>query len=248
MVSTPHRKQQTSVSRGVGRALDLLELIAITNPGVSLTEAAAEVSLTPATVSRHLKALAERGYVLRDEDGKYWPASFLAKLAVNTRKDADIETLLSRAQPTLEQLAVDTGESCYLAVCLEENEAASNADSAEYATYFARAFGPSALRHVAEIGQRIPLENSALGVALDQLGTVVIRQGAVEEGITAICLGVDLSGTAICSDLNTNMRSAVSIVGPSERINASDSKNLKTISKLLEEAVSSIENSMGVIQ
>ena len=185
------------VPRSVGRVLDLLEIV-LAADGCSLTAAANSAGLTPTSALRHLRALEARGYLARDDGGLYGVGPTMVRLAAGVRAQESIDHLIEAAQPVLAELAGATGESAYLAVA-----------DGDTATYVACAESARAIRHVGWVGQHVPLATSALGAALDRPGTPAVRVGAVEPDITAVSCALPPNGA---------LRAAVSVVGPTQRL------------------------------
>lgn len=185
----------TRVPRSIGRLLDLLELV-IHRRSSTLTAAADETGLTPTTARRYLQALAARGYVERT-GGEYTPGPAIRDIAETLRTADEVQYLAARAQPHLERLAADTGETTYLAVA-----------DGDTAAYIATAESSRAIRHVGGVGQRVPLAGTAVGAALAAPGRPVTRSGTVEPDIAAVSLG--LGG-------DWHGRAAISVVGPAHR-------------------------------
>ena len=185
------------VPRSIGRALDLLEAV-LSAGDCSLTRAAGRTDLTPTTALRYLRALETRGYVARDDAGLYSAGPTLGRLAASLRETGPIDRLMNAAQPYLDRLASETGESCYLAV-----------GDRNAATYVAAAEGTYAIRHVGWIGQTVPLEGTAVGAALAKPGRVTVRTGAVEPGITALSFGLERY---------EGLDAAISVIGPQARL------------------------------
>ncbi len=187
----------TAVPRGVGRALDLLEIV-LAEPGCNLTTAAHAAGLTPTSALRHLRALEARGYLARDDGGRYGVGPTMARLAAGVRTRDALDQLIAAAQPILAELAGRSGESAYLAV--------ADGDSA---TYVASVESTRAIRHVGWIGQQVPLAATAIGAALERPGTVATRVGAVEPDIAAVSCAVPPVGA---------LRPALSVLGPAHRL------------------------------
>jgi len=184
------------VPRSVGRVLDLLE--AVLGAGAcNLTTAATACGLTPTTALRHLRALEARGYVDRDRDGVFSVGPTMLRLSVAVGVADPVAHLVTVAQPHLDELAAETGESTYLAI-----------SDGHIATYVATAESGRAIRHVGWIGQDVRLDGTAVGGALSSPGHTVIRTGVVEPDITAISLAMPSAG---------ELGIAVSIVGPEHR-------------------------------
>ena len=188
-----------AVPRSVGRVLDLLEIV-LANRNCNLTFAAAACGLTPTTARRHLRALEARGYVHRDAAGDFSAGSAILRIAASLRDEGPLDRLVSTAQPHLDQLAEATGESTYLAV-----------SDGRTGTYLAAAESQRAIRHVGWVGQDVALEGTALGAALVSPGVTVLRTGAVEPDISAVCRALPVAG---------KLAIALSVIGPEHRFGA----------------------------
>lgn len=196
-------KVAEAVPRSVGRVLDLLEIVLVEG-SCTLTAAATSSGLTPTTARRHLRALETRGYIDRDAGGRYSPGPTILRIAASLRDDGPLDRLIATAQPHLDALAAETGESTYLAV-----------SDGKVATYIATAESRRAIRHVGWLGQNVTLERTAIGEALAHPGVTATRTGAVEPDITAISQAlpaVDKLGVAL------------SVIGPAHRLRASARK------------------------
>lgn len=195
MAATP-TESDPAVPRSVGRVLDLFEIV-LGAGRCNLTTAAAASGLTPTTALRHLRALEARGYVDRDGAGTFSVGPTMLRLAA-VLADADpIGRLVATAQPHLDSLAAETGESTYLAV-----------SDGRIATYVATAESERAIRHVGWIGQNVSLDGTAVGEALRTPGRCVTRTGAVESDISAISVSIPSPGP---------LEVALSIIGPEHR-------------------------------
>jgi len=187
---------EVAVPRSIGRALDLLEIV-LAEHRCTLTRAATLADLTPTTALRYLRALEGRGYLERDAAGEYSTGPTLLRIAASVRSDSLLDRLAATAQPLLDDLTRRTGESSYLAV-----------SDGRTGTYVATTESTRAIRHVGWVGQSVPLDGSALGAALLDPGTVVVRTGAVEPDITAMSRAVATAGS---------LGVAISLVGPEHR-------------------------------
>ncbi|MFW2335489.1 IclR family transcriptional regulator [Ilumatobacter sp.] len=196
MPSEPHAADSETVPRSIGRVLDLLEIV-LGEPR-NLTAAAQAAGLTPTTALRHLRALEARGYVRRDDANTYAAGPTIRRLAAALRDGGPLDRLIAAAQPRLDELALATGESAYLAI-----------GDGRVATYVARAESERAIRHVGWIGQTVTLEGTAVGAAFHTPGRCVTRTGAVEPDITAISFGLPPIGP---------LAAAISLIGPSHRL------------------------------
>ncbi|MFW2381582.1 MAG: IclR family transcriptional regulator [Acidimicrobiales bacterium] len=210
-----------TVPRSVGRVLDLLEAVLVLQP-CTLSSAADACDLTPSTALRHLRALEARGYLTRDGSGEFSAGPSLVRIAASLRDLTSLDPLITMAQPYLDELATQTGESTYLALC-----------DHRMATYVAAAESHRAIRHVGWVGQTIPLAGTAVGAAIRTPGVVACRTGAVEADISAVSLSVG----------HKHPTMAISVIGPEHRL---DAEAIDVISTALDHAVSSLERSIGL--
>ncbi len=211
------------VPRSVGRVLDLLEIVLAAGE-CNLTRAAAQAELTPTTALRHLRALETRGYVMRDDAGQFAAGPTLHRIAATLREQGPLDNIVAAAQPHLEELANQTGESAYLAV-----------SDGLTAAYVATAESTAAIRHVGWVGQTVPLKGSAIGAALASPGTIAVRHGAVEPDITAVSLALQVASPVPI---------ALSVVGPQHRLGP---KAQKTVSAAIKAAASQISRTIGSV-
>lgn len=193
--------QSSQVPRSVGRVLDLLEIV-LGAGTCNLTTAAAASELTPTTALRHLRALEARGYVDRDGAGTFSVGPTMLRLAAALGDADPIRHLVATVQPHLDALAVETGESTYLAV-----------SDGRIATYVATAESARAIRHVGWIGQNVTLDGTAVGEAVRSPGRCVTRTGAVEPDITAMSVAIPAAGP---------LAVALSVIGPEHRFGRSE--------------------------
>jgi DNA-binding IclR family transcriptional regulator len=186
--------------RSVERALRLLVVAAESADGIGLVDAARAAGLAPSTVTRMLRTLEGTGFVQRRADGSYVAGAELIRLGALHSSESPLQRL---AQPYLDDLAATTGESCYLAVPLDDDQA----------TYVLMSPSAQAVRHVSWLGRRIPRIGSAVGAALNgrvaASGAAVVHAG-VEAGTTAIAVPIRSK---------TKIIAAINVVGPSFRMN-----------------------------
>lgn len=212
------------IPRSTSRLLDLLEIV-LREGSCNLTMAAARAELTPTTALRHLRALEGRGYVQRDNDGEFSVGPTMIRLSATLKNAGELDQLMSQAQPHLDTLAQETGESTYLAV-----------SDGRKATYISTAESSRSIRHVGGVGQILDLDDTAVGEALLVPGEVAVRTGAVEP---------DITGISLCVGPYSKMTVAISIVGPMHRL---DSKTIKKASKALITAVDALQRALGIEQ
>jgi DNA-binding IclR family transcriptional regulator len=195
----PIARAGDAVPRAVGRVLDVLEIV-LAAGSCNLSAVAAAADLTPTTALRHLRALEARGYVRRDAGGDFSAGSTIIRIAAALNDAGPLARLGATAQPYLDELARDTGESAYLAV----------SDGVQ-ATYVAAAVSTRAIRHVGWVGQNVPLDGTAVGEALADPRRAATRTGAVEPDITAISQALSTGG---------DPGVAISVIGPAHRLDA----------------------------
>ncbi|GGF23843.1 IclR family transcriptional regulator [Aliidongia dinghuensis] len=139
--------------QSLGRALDLMESVAIAEQGAGLTELAKATGLAPSTAHRLLKTLQQRRYVSHDAERGLWfvgvQAFTVGAAFLRTRN------VVAAARPVMRQLMEDSGESVSLAVL----------DGAD-AVYLAQIECRAMMRALARPGGRAPLHCSGVGKAL----------------------------------------------------------------------------------
>src|SRR5205085_9748020 len=105
------------------------------------------------TALRLLRTLESSGFVSRDHAGAYHPGTRIIQLgaAVLGR-----QSLVELAQPSLERIVEQTGESTYLVV----------RGPGDTALYLAMVEGTHPVRHTSWVGRAIELADLAVGAAL----------------------------------------------------------------------------------
>lgn len=191
-----HSRDEVRLPRSVARLLDVLEQV-VAGGSITLTATANHVGLTPTTALRYLRALEARGYVTRDADGRFSIGPTLGELtAVAGRSDAT-SRLIASAEPVLERLAEDTGESAYLAV-----------RRGDEAMYVATHESSRAIRHVGWVGRTVPIRGTAVGEALRGLDGPRFKSSTVEPDIAAAAIAVRAGGEPVA---------ALTAIGPAFR-------------------------------
>lgn len=191
-------------SRSAERVLALLDAV-ITTGEATLTDAAAEAGIPTSTALRHLRLLTNRGFLVKDDRGRYSVGPGFVRIALTAFQSGPYARLMAAAQPGLERLAEITEESAYLAV----------RDGGE-AVYIATVESRRAIRHVGWVGKSVPLEGTAVGEALlsEAPGPgvrpqAVLNTGAIEPDVTAVVAPIHESAGVI---------GAFSVLGPAERL------------------------------
>jgi DNA-binding IclR family transcriptional regulator len=152
--ATPARvASRQSLPRSATRIPRILCLLAGRPAGATLSELSERSATPKSSLLALLRALAQTGFV-QHRDGRYAIGPEAVKLAsaiVSQRKFPDI------AIPTVDALAIATGESALLAQL--DAEAAS-------VVYIYKSESRSALRFIVEVGSHEPLYSSAIGRVL----------------------------------------------------------------------------------
>lgn len=163
----PERSDQV---QSLVRALTLVNRLAESDEGVSLTEVAQQVGLSPSTAHRLLTTLEQERYVHFDVERRLWSVGVQAFMTGNAFLKT--RTLVSLARPAMRLLMEDSEETVNLAV---EDQAA--------AVYLAQVECRQMMRAFARPGGRVPLHCSSVGKALlsampdASLSKILHRQG-----------------------------------------------------------------------
>ncbi|WP_235624150.1 IclR family transcriptional regulator [Mycolicibacterium goodii] len=187
-------------TRTVERALALLATVCESG-GTNLVESARDCDLAPSTALRLLRTLETTGFVAKDEAGIYRPGGRIIQLGAQALSN---ESLIELAQPTMEALVSDTGESAYLSVRGHDDTA----------IYLNIVEGTHSVRHTSWVGRTVPLDTSAVGH--------VLRGEIPDDGYVVVERGVEADVTAIASPVRSEARivAALSLVVPSYRLTA----------------------------
>jgi DNA-binding IclR family transcriptional regulator len=95
------------------KGLDILELLAATDTGLSQAEIAKALQRTANEIYRMLDRLVRRGYVRRDQGERY---ELSLKLFALAHQHAPLRRLVAQAMPIMRQFVRDAGQSCHLAI------------------------------------------------------------------------------------------------------------------------------------
>ncbi len=192
------------VSKSAERSLTLLDTV-VSRGLLSLGDAAAATDMALSTALRHLRALVQSGYLIRDDLGQFSVGPSFIRLAMAAFRSGPYARLIAAAQPHLEHMVAITEESAYLAV-----------RDADNAIYIATVESPRAIRHVGWVGSSVPLAGTAIGAALTAAPIPpghppepVFNTGAIESDVTAVTTAIHGSSGVI---------GAFSILGPAERM------------------------------
>ncbi len=152
--SMTHNQPTTKYIQSLDRALELLNIIASAETGISLTELSREAKLNSSTAYRLLSTLVVRGYAYQDPANKTYrlgAQSLYIGQAALTQID-----LRQIAIPLLKELADETNE---LANLVELRE--------DHAVYIAQErAGNRAVQMFTQLGVKVPLHCSGVGKAM----------------------------------------------------------------------------------
>ena len=95
------------------KGLDILELLAATDEGLSQAEIAKALDRTPNEIYRMLDRLVRRQYVARTDGDRY---QLTLKLFVLAHQHAPVRRMVSQAMPELRAFVRASGQACHLAV------------------------------------------------------------------------------------------------------------------------------------
>ncbi len=166
----PSKPEKSDQVQSLVRALTLVNRLAAADEGITLTEVAQQVGLSPSTAHRLLTTLEQERYVHFDAERRLWSVGVQAFVAgsafLKTR------SLVGTARPHMRALMEESEETVNLAV----------EDQAE-AIYLSQVECRQMMRAFARPGGRVPLHCSGVGKALlsampdGDLAKILHRQG-----------------------------------------------------------------------
>ncbi|MEM9147856.1 MAG: IclR family transcriptional regulator [Pseudomonadota bacterium] len=140
----------------VDRALTILEASAAAGEALSLAELSARTGFYKSTILRLCGSLQQRGYLVREPDGRFRLGSGVLRLGALYR---EAYPAAERVRPLLARLVDETGETASFYV---------REGAARLCLY--RANSPREIRHHLEEGARLPLDAGAAGRLLLAFG------------------------------------------------------------------------------
>lgn len=174
----------------LGRALDVLEVLAAHPRGTSLTEIAAQVHLHKSTVHRILHTLARRGYVMQGHDASYRLGLRVVGLGEAVLGGLDIR---EEARVYLEELLLATNEVVHLVV-MEQGEM----------VYIDKLEGTRTVRTHSVVGMRVPVHCTGVGKAiLAHLPEPTVRAILAEKGMRRHTAHTIVTVDALLAELST---------------------------------------------
>ncbi len=148
-----NKKDRTGQVQSLSRALNILNTLAESDDGLSLSDLALTVGLAPSTTHRLLTTLQNERYVAFDAERRAWQVGVQAFQTGNAfLKTRD---LVSLARPLMRRLMETNGETVNLGI----------ADRGEV-IYLAQVECLKPMRAIARPGGRVPMHCSGIGKAL----------------------------------------------------------------------------------
>ncbi|MGH3360706.1 MAG: IclR family transcriptional regulator [Nocardioidaceae bacterium] len=172
----PHPTGRTPDQRGnplshgtqsIDRAAEVLSMVVRAEEPVSYTEVVEESGLARSTVSRLLQALERNGLLERGKDGRFRGGALFATYA--SRFDR-VESLVAAAEPSLERIGEETGETVNLGV--------PSGDTVVHAAQIDSTFVLGAANWV-EV--EVPPHCSALGKVMYAFDAIPMPRGKLEQ-------------------------------------------------------------------
>lgn len=156
--------------QSVGRAFEILEVIAAQGGELSLSEIAASVGLPAPSAHRLLRTLVSLGYLRQETSRRYALAPRLIRLGESAAKQFG-----AWGYPVLIGLMEAIGESANMAILDGSN-----------AIYVAQVAGRHSMRMFTEVGRRVPVHCTGVGKALlAQLPPAEVRGIVARTGMAA---------------------------------------------------------------
>jgi IclR family acetate operon transcriptional repressor len=154
------------ILQSVGRAFEVLEVLARAGGALSLSEIAAETGKPAPSVHRLVQTLVHLGSLSRESSRRYALAPALIRLGEGAARQFG-----TWGRPVLADLVEEVGESANMAI-LEGSQA----------LYVAHVPGRHGMRMFTEVGRRVPLHATGVGKAL-------LAQLPSEEAMRLVQLG-----------------------------------------------------------
>lgn len=173
----------------LGRALGILNLLAQTDAGLSLTEVAQATGLAGSTAHRLLTSLESERYVRFDPELRLWSIGVQAFIAGNGFLKT--RNVVQMARPHMRMLMERSGETVNLAV-----------EDQGVAVYLSQVECREMMRSFARLGARVPLHCSGVGKALlSAMGEGELTRVLSRHGLHAVTHRTLTNEAALRADL-----------------------------------------------
>ena len=154
-------------TQAIDRAADLLSIVVRSEEPLTYTGLVDRTGLARSTASRVLQALERNNLLERDREGKYRGGPLFAHYAARFDR---VEALVSAAQPVLERIGEETGETVNLAVIRGDTVA-----------HVAQIDTPHMIGAMNWIDVDVPSHCSALGKTMYAFGALPLPKGALQK-------------------------------------------------------------------
>src|SRR5262245_22891563 len=163
--------EQSRRVRAVDNATSILLELAADGDAVGVSDLARRVGLDKSTVSRTLQSLAETGFVAKDpEGGRYRLGMAIVRLAQVALSGLDLRRT---AQPIIEEIGSQTGETSHLAVW-----------SGDAATIIGHVPGSHPIRAPGAVGESLPAHCTSVGKVLLAFQSPAVIDRILAGGLT----------------------------------------------------------------
>lgn len=157
-------------TQSIDRAAEILALVVRADEPLTYTQVVELTTLARSTVSRLLQALERNGLVERDRDGRFRGGMLFAQYA--TRFDR-VQSIAAIAQPTLERIGVQTGETVNLGL-----------PSGDTVIHVAQVDSSYVLGATNWVALAVPTHTSALGKVMYAFDAITLPDGPLEQRTT----------------------------------------------------------------
>lgn len=158
-------------TQSIDRAADILSMVVRSEEPVSYTEVVDRSGLARSTVSRLLQALERNGLLERNKDGRFRGGALFTSYA--SRFDR-VEALIAAAEPTLERIGEETGETVNLGM-----------PSGSRVIHVAQVDSTFVLGATNWVDVEVPPHCSALGKIMYAYGAIPLPRGRLQRKTTA---------------------------------------------------------------
>ena len=153
-------------TQSIDRAAEVLALVVRSEEPVTYTEVVEQTDLARSTVSRMLQALERNGLLERNRDGRFRGGALFAQYAARFDR---VESLAAAAEPTLERVGEETGETVNLGV-----------PSGDAVLHVAQVDSTFVLGATNWVDVNVPPHCSALGKVLYAFDAIPMPRGQLE--------------------------------------------------------------------
>lgn len=152
-IAKPKARERSGQVQSLARALSILNTLAESGRGMTLTDLAKTVTLAPSTAHRLLTTLQQERYVRFEPVGGVWQIGVQAFIVGSGFLRA--RDLVATARPYMQRLMEESGETVNLAV-----------EDRGLVVYLAQVECQEMMRAFARPGARVPMHSSGVGKAL----------------------------------------------------------------------------------